>query len=120
LVNVPGEPGNIAGQRIEKLVAEHLQERNIRKVIVNGYSNENTGYIMTPEEYVYQNDPWICGFVLYGKWTEPAFRYNFGKLAEAMLLPAEDRDQVLDRTIAPPEFSAEWYTKASFLVPAAR
>jgi neutral ceramidase len=120
LVNVPGEPGNIAGQRIEKLVAEHLQERNIRKVIVNGYSNENTGYIMTPEEYVFQDDPWICGFVLYGKWTEPAFRYNFGKLAEAMLLPAEDRDQVLDRSIAPPEFSAEWYTKASFLVPAAR
>jgi hypothetical protein len=120
LVNVPGEPGNIAGQRIERLVTEHLQQRNIRKVIVNGYSNENTGYIMTPEEYVYQNDPWICGFVLYGKWTEPAFRYNFGKLAEAMLLAPEDRDAVLDRSILPPVFSPEWYNNASFLVPAAR
>lgn len=120
LVNVPGEPGNIAGQRIERLVSMHLAERDVRKVIVNGYSNENTGYIMTPEEYPFQNDPWICGFVLYGKWTEPAFRYNFGKLAEAMLLDPEDREDVLDRTVQPPEFSESWYENASYLVPAAR
>lgn len=120
LVNVPGEPSNITGQRIERLVFDHLEERNIKKVIVNGYCNENTGYIMTPEEYIFQNDPWVCGFVLYGKWTEPAFRYNFGKLAEAMLLDPEERDEVLDRTVLPPEFSPEWYEKASFLVPAGR
>ena len=75
---------------------------------------------MTPEEYIYQDDPWICGFVLYGKWTEPAFRYNFGKLAEAMLLDPDDRDEVLDRSVRPPEFSQSWYENASYLVPAAR
>ncbi len=120
LANVPGEPGNFAGQRIERIVAEYLQRRNIKKVIVNGYSNENTGYIFTPEEYIFQESPRQCGFVLYGKWTEPAFRYNFGKLAEAMLLPPEDRDQVLDRSITAPVFSPSWYSKASFLVPAGR
>lgn len=120
LVNVPGEPGNIAGQRIERLVAQHLSQRNIKRVIVNGYCNENTGYIFTPEEYPNQEAPRQCGFVLYGKWTEPAFRFNFGKLAKAMLLAPEERDAVLDRTIQPPVFSDSWYEKASFLVPAAR
>jgi neutral ceramidase len=120
LVNVPGEPGNMAGQRIERLVFEHLKQRNIKRVIVNGYCNENTGYIFTPEEYLFQETPGVCGFVLFGKWTEPAFRFNFGKLAKAMLLDPEDRDAVLDRTLGPPEFSSEWYQKASFLVPAAR
>jgi neutral ceramidase len=120
LVNIPGEPSNTSGQRIERMVTEHLVNRNIKKVIVNGYCNENTGYIFTPEEYLFQNSPNMCGFTLYGKWTEPAFRYNFGKLAEAMLLPPDKRDEVLDRSISPPEFSPEWYSKASFLVPAAR
>lgn len=120
IANVPGEPGNIAGQRIERLVLEHLQKRNVKRVIVNGYSNENTGYIFTPEEYPFQESPRQCGFVLYGKWTEPAFRYNFGKLAEAMLLPPDEREELLDRSITSPVFSEAWYEKASFLVPAAR
>jgi hypothetical protein len=114
MVNVPGEPGNIAGQRIERLVFQHLSQRNIKKVIVNGYCNENTGYIFTPEEYVFQEAPRQCGFVLYGKWTEPAFRFNFGKLAKAMLLAPEDRDAVLDRTLGPPSFQVSGMKRPVF------
>ncbi|MCP4123185.1 MAG: hypothetical protein GY751_15635 [Bacteroidetes bacterium] len=47
LVNDPGEPSNISGLRIERLVAEYFEERGFRKVIVNGDSNENIGYMMT-------------------------------------------------------------------------
>ncbi len=114
ILGVSGEPGNIAGQRIEKAAMVHLKERGIERVIVNGYCNENTGYIFTPEEYPSQFSPPQCGFVLYGKWTEPAFRYNFEKLSKAMLLPKEERAKVLDYSIQPPRFSKGWYEKASY------
>ena len=114
IVGVSGEPGNIAGQRIERTIFEHLKHRDIKKVIVNGYANENTGYIFTPEEYDHQFTPNQCGFVLYGQWTSPAFRYNFEKLAKAMLVYGDEREALLDRTILPPKFSDEWYEKASF------
>jgi hypothetical protein len=115
IIGVSGEPGNIAGQRIEKAVLAHLQHRGVERAIVNGYANENTGYIFTPEEYPSQFAPQQCGFVLYGKWTEPAFRYNFEQLAKSMLLDGEERDQLLDRTVQPPCFSDDWYQKASGL-----
>ncbi|MEZ5023876.1 MAG: neutral/alkaline non-lysosomal ceramidase N-terminal domain-containing protein [Chitinophagales bacterium] len=113
ILGVSGEPGNIAGQRIEKAVLTHLQHRGVERVIMNGYANENTGYIFTPEEYPEQFNPQQCGFVLYGRWTEPAFRYNYELLAKAMLLHGDEREAVLDRTIQHPEFSKEWYDKAS-------
>ena len=112
---VSGEPGNIAGQRIEKTIYAHLQKRGVKRVIVNGHANENTGYIFTPEEYNSQFMPTQCGFVLYGKWTCPAFRYNFEQLAKAMLQPKNERDQLLDYSIQPPQFSDNWYEKASYL-----
>ena len=115
IAGVSGEPGNIAGQRIEKAILEHLKHRGVRRVIVNGYANENTGYIFTPEEYVSQFAPTQCGFVLYGKWTEPAFRFNFEKLAKIMLQPKDGRRQLLDTGTQPPAFSDEWYEKASNL-----
>jgi neutral ceramidase len=113
IIGVSGEPGNIAGQRIERAVLEHLQHRGVERAIVNGYANENTGYIFTPEEYPSQFAPSQCGFVLYGRWTEPAFRYNYEQLAKAMLLEGEEREKVLDRTIQHPNFSENWYQRAS-------
>ncbi|MEZ5001837.1 MAG: neutral/alkaline non-lysosomal ceramidase N-terminal domain-containing protein [Chitinophagales bacterium] len=113
ILGVSGEPGNIAGQRIEKAVLTHLEHRGVERVIMNGYANENTGYIFTPEEYTSQFYPQQCGFVIYGRWTEPAFRYNYELLAKAMLLHGEEREAVLDRSIQHPEFSKEWYNKAS-------
>ena len=113
IAGVSGEPGNIAGQRIERTILSHLQHRGVERVIVNGYANENTGYIFTPEEYEHQFTPQQCGFMLYGRWTSPAFRYNFEKLAKAMLLFGDDRENLLDRTIQPPTFSDEWREKAS-------
>ncbi len=115
ILGVSGEPGNIAGQRIERAVYEELKNRGVKRVIVNGYANENTGYIFTPEEYPSQFAPQQCGFVLYGRWTCPAFRHNFQKLAHAMLFKGDKREELLDRTIQPPVFSDEWYKKASFL-----
>ena len=115
ILGVSGEPGNIAGQRIEKTVYEQLKHRGVKTVIVNGYANENTGYIFTPEEYPHQFTPSQCGFVLYGRWTSPAFRYNFEKLANAMLYSPEERDYMLDRDKQPYAFSPHWYRIASFL-----
>lgn len=115
ILGISGEPGNIAGQRIERAVLEHLKARGVKRVIGNGYANENTGYIFTPEEYPSQFYPTQCGFVLYGKWTEPAFRYRFEQLAKLMLLEKAEREQHIDRSIQPPVFSKEWYEKASGL-----
>ncbi len=115
IAGISGEPGNIAGQRIENAILAHLQKRGVKKVIGNGYANENAGYIFTPEEYPSQFAPQQCGFVLYGRWTEPAFRYNFEKLAKAMLVDGEEREALLDRSIQHPVFSDEWYEKTSAL-----
>ena len=115
IIGVSGEPGNIAGQRIERTVLSVLKDRGIERAIVNGYSNENTGYIFTPEEYEHQYTPSQCGFVLYGRWTCPVVRYNFEKIARAMLLPKADRSSILDHTVKPPEFSEQWYENASYL-----
>ena len=115
IAGVSGEPGNIAGQRIERAIYAQLKRRGIKRVIVNGYANENTGYIFTPEEYTSQFSPSQCGFVLYGRWTCPAFRYRFEKLAEAMLSPKAERGEWLDYSIQPPVFSKEWCEKASNL-----
>ncbi|MCP4123117.1 MAG: hypothetical protein GY751_15295 [Bacteroidetes bacterium] len=114
IVGVSGEPGNIVGQRIERTVQEILKDRGVKRVIVNGYSNENTGYIFTPEEYEHQYVPQQCGFVLYGKWTSPVVRYNFEKMARAMLLPKSERHTILDYTTQAPQFSDEWYEKSSY------
>lgn len=113
IIGVSGEPGNIAAQRIEKVVLKHLQEKGVERAIVNGYANENTGYIFTPEEYPIQFTPQQCGFVLFGRWTSPAFRYNYEKLAKAMLVEGEAREALLDRTVQPPVFSDDWYKRAS-------
>ena len=115
ILGISGEPGNIAGQRIERTVFEHLKKRGVKRVIANGYANENTGYIFTPEEYTSQFAPSQCGFVLYGKWTAPAFRFNFEKLAKAMLMPKDERSSLVDFSAQPPHFSNNWYNKASNL-----
>jgi len=114
IVGVSGEPGNIAGQRIERTVMEVLKDRGVKRVIVNGYCNENTGYIFTPEEYEHQYAPQQCGFVLYGKWTSPVVRYNFEKMARAMLLPKSERHAILDYSVEAPKFSDTWHEKASY------
>lgn len=114
ILGVSGEPGNIAGQRMERTVLEVLKDRGVERVIMNGYSNENTGYIFTPEEYNSQYEPQQCGFQLYGRWTSPVVRYQYEKLARAMLLDKSERHAVLDYETKPPVFSEAWYEKASF------
>ena len=52
---------------------------------------------------------------MYGRWTEPAFRYNFEQLAKAMLKYGDEREALLDRSIQHPKFSNDWYKMASEL-----
>ena len=117
IVSHCGEPAYMYGVRVEKTVLNQLAEsRGIKKVIMNGHANENCGYIFTPEEYEAAQRtqfPRTPGFQLYGKWTGPAMRYNFEKLAFAMQVGEEHRENMLDRTIVPATHSASWYERAN-------
>ncbi|ONI83068.1 alkaline ceramidase [Actinosynnema sp. ALI-1.44] len=81
LVAVPGEVTIVAGLRIRRSVAEELGVP-LADVLVQGYANDYSQYVTTPEEYDLQQ--YEGGSTLFGRNTTPAYQQEFGKLAASL------------------------------------
>ncbi|MEV0509187.1 neutral/alkaline ceramidase [Nocardia tengchongensis] len=77
----PAEYTIVAGLRIRRIVARALGVP-VENVLMQGYSNGYSGYVVTPEEYVSQQ--YEGGETLYGRWTLPAYMQEFDHLARAV------------------------------------
>ncbi|CAM3416526.1 neutral/alkaline ceramidase [Kibdelosporangium persicum] len=81
LVAVPGEVTIVAGLRIRRSVAQELGVP-VEHVLIQGYANEYSQYVTTPEEYDLQQ--YEGGSTLFGRNTTPAYQQEFGKLAASL------------------------------------
>ncbi|MFD9739440.1 neutral/alkaline ceramidase [Umezawaea sp. NPDC059074] len=81
LVAVPGEVTITAGLRIRRTVAAELGT-SIDNVLIQGYANDYSQYVTTPEEYDLQQ--YEGGSTLFGRNTTPAYQQEFGKLAASL------------------------------------
>nr|WP_083472771.1 neutral/alkaline ceramidase [Kibdelosporangium phytohabitans] len=81
LVAVPGEVTIVAGLRIRRSVAQELGVP-LDNVLIQGYANDYSQYVTTPEEYDLQQ--YEGGSTLFGRNTTPAYQQEFGKLAAAL------------------------------------
>jgi neutral ceramidase len=81
LIAVPGEVTITAGLRIRRSVATELGVP-LENVLIQGYANDYSQYVTTPEEYDTQQ--YEGGSTLFGRNTTPAYQQEFGKLAAAM------------------------------------
>ncbi|MDL9978046.1 neutral/alkaline non-lysosomal ceramidase N-terminal domain-containing protein [Microbacterium sp. ASV49] len=93
LVCLPCEPTITAGLRIRRVVAE-IVGADLNDVLAAGYSNEDAGYLTTPEEYGQQR--YEGGATFFGRWQLPVYQEAVARLATQM------RDGIpLDRTPSP-------------------
>ncbi|MBX7261534.1 MAG: neutral/alkaline non-lysosomal ceramidase N-terminal domain-containing protein [Chitinophagales bacterium] len=106
LLGIAAEITTVAGRRLQESVLEVLQQRGIRHVIINSYTNGYHGYITTPEEYDVQL--YEGGHTVFGRYTLPAYQTKCVELAKTLLLPAHERPT---DTTRPDLFSKEeiWY-----------
>ncbi|CCH31640.1 neutral/alkaline ceramidase [Actinosynnema sp. NPDC047251] len=81
LVAVPGEVTIVAGLRIRTGVAAELGVP-VQDVLIQGYANDYSQYVTTPEEYDAQQ--YEGGSTLFGRNTTPAYQQEFGRLAAAL------------------------------------
>jgi neutral ceramidase len=81
LVAVPGEVTIVAGLRIRRSVATELGVP-LENVLIQGYANEYSQYVTTPEEFDLQQ--YEGGSTLFGRNTTPAYQQEFGKLAASL------------------------------------
>ncbi|HWO67616.1 MAG TPA: neutral/alkaline ceramidase [Umezawaea sp.] len=81
LVAVPGEVTITAGLRIRRAVAAELGAP-LDTVLIQGYANDYSQYVTTPEEYDLQQ--YEGGSTLFGRNTTPAYQQEFGKLAASL------------------------------------
>jgi neutral ceramidase len=81
LVAMPGEVTIVAGLRIRRSVADELGVP-VENVLIQGYANEYSQYVTTPEEYDLQQ--YEGGSTLFGRNTTPAYQQEFGKLAASL------------------------------------
>ena len=51
LVGIAGEPTRVAGLRVQKSVGQTLEQLGVKHVVVNGYANAYSGYVVTEHEY---------------------------------------------------------------------
>ncbi|MEV8442038.1 neutral/alkaline ceramidase [Actinosynnema sp. NPDC051121] len=81
LVAVPGEVTIVAGLRIRRAVAAEAGVP-LENVLVQGYANDYSQYITTPEEYDVQQ--YEGGSTLFGRNTLPAYQQEFARLAASL------------------------------------
>ncbi|ROP35480.1 neutral/alkaline ceramidase [Saccharothrix texasensis] len=81
LVAVPGEVTIVAGLRIRRAVAAEAGVP-LENVLVQGYANDYSQYVTTPEEYDLQQ--YEGGSTLFGRNTLPAYQQEFAKLAASL------------------------------------
>ncbi len=80
---VPAEFTTIAGARLRKMLESEFISAGIRRVVIQGYANAFSSYVVTPEEYVQQG--YEGGCTLFGRWTLPAYLTLFKDLSGKFL-----------------------------------
>ena len=81
LVAIPAEVTIVAGLRIRRVVADTLGAP-LENVILQGYANSTSQYVVTPEEYLAQQ--YEGASTLFGRWTLCAYMQEFDAMARAM------------------------------------
>lgn len=98
---IPAEVSTIAGERIQKVMADKFPEQH--EVILAPYANAYAGYITTHEEY--QLQCYEGGHTIFGQWTLAAFQTKLRILASEL---AEQRaDSVHQHEAVHPTFTEE-------------
>ncbi|MGB4343756.1 MAG: neutral/alkaline non-lysosomal ceramidase N-terminal domain-containing protein, partial [Moraxellaceae bacterium] len=114
IVCCPGEFTTTAGERVRQVVAERLQGRGIRHVLICTYCNDYMGYVTTNEEY--QQQAYEGGHTIFGQWTLAAFQTRFVQLAGEILKPEGERQH--DRVTRPvPAPAGELALRSNLPVP---
>jgi neutral ceramidase len=94
LACVPSEFTTVAGMRLRKMLEQILLKQGTDRVVIQGYANGFSSYVVTPEEYVCQK--YEGGCTLFGRWTLPAYltvfhgmvgRFLAGEKATVMAAP---------------------------------
>ncbi|WOC14444.1 neutral/alkaline non-lysosomal ceramidase N-terminal domain-containing protein [Gordonia sp. MP11Mi] len=81
LAALPTESTIVAGLRVRRIVADAM-DVPLENVLLQGYSNGYSQYVVTPEEYVSQQ--YEGGETLFGRWTLCAYMQEMDALARAM------------------------------------
>jgi neutral ceramidase len=81
LIAVPAEVTIVSGLRMRRTVAEELGVP-LENVLIQGYANDYSQYVTTPEEYDKQQ--YEGGSTLFGRDTLPAYQQEFAKLAGSL------------------------------------
>ncbi|MEU9133281.1 neutral/alkaline ceramidase [Kitasatospora sp. NPDC048540] len=97
LAAVPVEVTIVAGLRLRRSVATALGT-SPDDVLVTGYSNAYSGYLVTPEEYDAQY--YEGASTNFGRWTLPAYQQELSRLATEMA-----RGVPSSGTLVPPDLS---------------
>ncbi len=106
LVGFPFEITTIASYRLHKSICELVVDSNIKEVILCPYANSYNGYITTFEEY--QIQMYEGGHTVFGEWSLAALQTCFKNLYTNI------KNQKIDHTIQPLEFSEEEIQKRSY------
>lgn len=81
LAALPTESTIVAGLRVRRIVSDAL-DVPLENVLLQGYSNGYSQYVVTPEEYVSQQ--YEGGETLFGRWTLCAYMQEMDALARSM------------------------------------
>lgn len=81
LIAVPAEVTIVSGLRMRRTVAEELGVP-LENVLIQGYANDYSQYVTTPEEYDKQQ--YEGGSTLFGRDTLPAYQQEYAKLAASL------------------------------------
>ncbi|SDI98303.1 neutral ceramidase [Actinokineospora alba] len=81
LIAVPAEVTIVSGLRMRRTVAAELGVP-LENVLIQGYANDFSQYVTTPEEYDKQQ--YEGGSTLFGRDTLPAYQQEFAKLAQSL------------------------------------
>lgn len=79
IVGVAAEPTTTAGARIRRSVERALAPIGVEDVVVCGYANGYSGYLVTPEEHLEQG--YESGATIFGRWTLPAWQTVLDEVA---------------------------------------
>ena len=82
IASVPAEFSTQAGVRLKRHLTELLKTKGFDRVIIQGYANAYSSYVVTPEEYNQQG--YEGGCTHFGRWTLPAYIKIFRELARKL------------------------------------
>ncbi len=79
---VPAEFTTVSGWRLRATVEPILKKSGIDRVVIQGYANAYSSYVVTPEEYAQQS--YEGGCTHFGIYTLPGYQTVFKKLATTL------------------------------------